>query len=156
MKTAIVTGASGNLGQAVTKKLMDAGYRIIGTVIPNDPVVMDFPAEQFEKIVVDLTSEEDAQKFVDSVAEKYKSIDVAVLTVGGFAMGKMADTKTGDVQKLWLNFNTACPPLKRVNGGAMLRREHRHRFFSGFYSRPQPQRLGPMAFGSTIGNGGGR
>jgi len=108
MKTAIVTGASGNLGQAVTKKLMDAGYRIIGTVIPNDPVVMDFPAEQFEKIVVDLTSEEDAQKFVDSVAEKYKSIDVAVLTVGGFAMGKMADTKTGDVQKQYrLNFETA-------------------------------------------------
>ena len=107
MKTAIVTGASGNLGQAVVKKLIDAGYRTIGTVIPNDPVAMDFPAEKFEKVVVDLTSEGDAQKFVDSVAEKHKGVDVAVLTVGGFAMGKIAETKTSDIQKQYrLNFET--------------------------------------------------
>ena len=107
MKTAIVTGASGNLGQAVVKKLIDAGYRTIGTVIPNDPVTMDFPAEQFEKVVVDLTSEDDAQKFVDSVIEKHDRIDVAILTVGGFAMGKIAETKTSDVQKQYrLNFET--------------------------------------------------
>jgi NAD(P)-dependent dehydrogenase (short-subunit alcohol dehydrogenase family) len=107
MKTAIVTGASGNLGQAVVKKLIDAGYRTLGTVIPNDPVSMDFPAEQFEKVVVDLTSEDDAQKFVDSVADKHKRIDVAILTVGGFAMGKIAETKTSDIQKQYrLNFET--------------------------------------------------
>ena len=107
MKTAIVTGASGNLGQAVVKKLIDAGYRTIGTVIPNDPVTMDFPAKQFEKVVVDLTSEDDAQKFVDLVAEKHERIDVAILTVGGFAMGKIAETKTSDVQKQYrLNFET--------------------------------------------------
>ena len=107
MKTAIVTGASGNLGQAVVKKLIDAGYRTIGTVIPNDPVTMDFPAKQFEKVVVDLTSEDDAQKFVDSVIEKHDRIDVAILTVGGFAMGKIAETKTSDVQKQYrLNFET--------------------------------------------------
>lgn len=107
MKTAIVTGASGNLGQAVVKKLIDAGYRTIGTVIPNDPVTMGFPAEQFEKVVVDLTSEDDAQKFVDSVIEKHDRIDVAILTVGGFAMGKIAETKTSDVQKQYrLNFET--------------------------------------------------
>ena len=38
MKTAIVTGASGNLGQAVVKKFIDEGYKVIGTIIPNDQV----------------------------------------------------------------------------------------------------------------------
>jgi len=107
MKTAIVTGASGNLGQAVIKKLIDRGFIVIGTVIPNDPVSMDLPVEKFEKVVVDLMNEDAAQKFIDSVWVKYKSIDVAVLTVGGFAMGKIAETKTSDVQKQYrLNFET--------------------------------------------------
>ena len=108
MKTAIVTGASGNLGQAVVKKFIAEGYKVIGTIIPNDPVPMDFSAEQFEKVVVDLMSEEDSAKFINYVIEKYKSIDASVLTVGGFAMGKIADTSTADIMKQYkLNFETA-------------------------------------------------
>ena len=108
MKTAIVTGASGNLGQAVVKKFIAEGYKVIGTIIPNDPVPMDFPSEQFEKVVVDLINEEDSAKFINYVIEKYKSIDAVVLTVGGFAMGKVADTSTADIMKQYkLNFETA-------------------------------------------------
>jgi len=108
MKTAIVTGASGNLGQAVVKKFIDEGYYVIGTVIPNDAIPINFPADKFEKVVVDLMSEEDAQKFIDSVISKHESIDAAILTVGGFAMGKIADTKTADIMKQYkLNFETA-------------------------------------------------
>ena len=107
-KIAIVTGSSGNLGQAVVKKFIDGGYKVVGTVIPNDPVPMDFPADRFEKAVVDLMSEEDSQKFVADVISKYGSVDAAVLTVGGFAMGKIADTSSTDVMKQYkLNFETA-------------------------------------------------
>lgn len=107
-KVAIVTGASGNMGQAVIRKFIGEGLRVVGTVIPNDSVPMDFPAGQFEKIVVDLMSEEDAQKFIDSVISKYKTIDAVVLTVGGFAMGGIAETKTADIGKQFkLNFETA-------------------------------------------------
>ncbi len=105
---AIVTGASGNLGQAVIKKFTDEGYFVIGTVIPNDTIPIDFPAEKFEKVIVDLMNEDDAQKFIESVIAKHGSIDVAVLTVGGFAMGKITDTKTSDIAKQYkLNFETA-------------------------------------------------
>jgi len=107
MNIVVVTGASGNLGQAVVKKFITEGYKVIGTIIPNDPTPMDYPADRFEKVVVDLMKEEDAQKFIDSVIDKYGSVDVAVLTVGGFAMGKIADTKTSDVLKQYrLNFET--------------------------------------------------
>lgn len=108
MKTAIVTGASGNMGQAVIKKFIDEGYKVIGTVIPNDPVPMDFPEDKLDKAVVDLMSEEDSAKFIASVISKYGSLDAAVLTVGGFAMGSVAETKTSDIAKQYkLNFETA-------------------------------------------------
>jgi len=107
-KTVIITGASGNLGQAVIKKFIAEGYFVIGTVIPNDPVAPDYPTDSFEKFVVDLLSEEDSQKFVESVVSKHGCIDVAVLTVGGFAAGKIAETKTTDIGKQYkLNFETA-------------------------------------------------
>lgn len=108
MKTVIVTGASGNMGYAVVKKFIHEGYLVIGTIIPNDPVAMDFPADKFEKVIVDLMREDDSQKFVESVAEKHGSIDAAVLTVGGFAIGAIAETKTADILKQYkLNFETA-------------------------------------------------
>jgi NAD(P)-dependent dehydrogenase (short-subunit alcohol dehydrogenase family) len=104
----IITGASGNLGQAVVNKFIAEGYKVIGTVIPNDPVPMNFPSDKFEKVVVDLMNEEDTEKFISSVIDKYKSIDAAVLTVGGFAMGKIADTSAADIMKQYkLNFETA-------------------------------------------------
>ena len=108
MKTAIVTGASGNMGQAVVKKLIDEGYKVIGTIIPNDPVPIDFPADKFDKVVVDLMSEDESAKFVNDIVSKYGSVVAAVLTVGGFAMGSVAETKTSDITKQYkLNFETA-------------------------------------------------
>ena len=108
MKTIIVTGASGNLGQAVVSKFLAEGYNVVGTVIPNDPVVMDISNPKFEKAVVDLMNEEEAGKFVESVISKQGSVEAAILTVGGFAMGKVVETKTSDVLKQYkLNFETA-------------------------------------------------
>ncbi|HRI21074.1 MAG TPA: SDR family NAD(P)-dependent oxidoreductase [Panacibacter sp.] len=108
MKTAIVTGASGNMGYAVVKKFIEEGYFVIGTVIPDDPVAMDFPTNKFKKVIVDLMNEADAQKFVELVVEKHGSVDATILTVGGFAMGHIAETKTADIMKQYkLNFETA-------------------------------------------------
>lgn len=108
MKTAIVTGASGNMGQAVIKKFITEGYKVIGTIIPNDPVPLELPSEKLEKVVVDLMSEDDSEKFINNIIAKYGSVDAAVLTVGGFAMGSVVETKTSDIAKQYkLNFETA-------------------------------------------------
>lgn len=107
MKTAIVTGASGNLGQEVVKKFIAEGYKVVGTA-HSDTDTIDFPANQFEKVVVDLMNEDDAQRAVNDVVSKCGGVDAAVLTVGGFAMGHIADTKTSDIMKQYkLNFETA-------------------------------------------------
>lgn len=108
MKTAIVTGASGNLGQAVVKKFLEEGYNVIGTIIPNDPVSIDIDDPRFEKVIVNLMDEENAQQFIGSVINKHGTIDAAILTIGGFATGKIAETKIADMQKQFkLNFETA-------------------------------------------------
>ncbi len=108
MKTAIVTGASGNMGQAVIKKLLSEGFHVTGTVIPNDPVKLDIHHQHFETATADLMNETSAMDFVNAVAEKQGSIDAVVLTVGGFAMGSVTETKAADILKQYkLNFETA-------------------------------------------------
>jgi NAD(P)-dependent dehydrogenase (short-subunit alcohol dehydrogenase family) len=108
MKTAVVTGASGNLGQAVIRKFLSEGYNVIGTVVPNDPVALNISDAKFEAVIADLINEESSQQFVSTMIEKYGQIDAAILTVGGFAMGNIAETKTADILKQYkLNFETA-------------------------------------------------
>ena len=108
MKTALVTGASGNLGQEVIRKFISEGYNVVGTVIPNDPVTIEINRDRFEKVVADLMSEDDAQRLASSVISRYGQVDAAILTVGGFAMGNISETKTSDILKQYkLNFETA-------------------------------------------------
>jgi NADP-dependent 3-hydroxy acid dehydrogenase YdfG len=106
-KIAIITGASGNLGQSVVKKFIDEGFNVVGTVhkyIPSEGL----QAGNYHPIELDLMNEDDSQKLVSDAIVKYGSIDVAVLTAGGFAMGDIAATKTNDIYKQYqLNFETA-------------------------------------------------
>src|SRR5665213_473512 len=106
-KTVIVTGASGNLGQAVIKEFIDKNYNIIGTV-HNKQNEKIYSENNVEEVEVDLLQEEDCQRFVEEIVTKNKVIDVAVLTAGGFAAGDIAKTKSSDIAKQYqLNFETA-------------------------------------------------
>ncbi len=108
MKTAIVTGASGNLGSSIVKKFIKEGYFVTGTILHDNKSNPDFTSDSFEKIVVDLDDENDSQKFVEQIVAKNTNIDVAVLTVGGFTKGSVADTTTSDIKNQYqLNFETA-------------------------------------------------
>lgn len=131
MKTVIITGAAGNLGQAVLNKFLAEGYRVAGTVIHEEPGKDIKTNPLFEKFAVDLMDEEKAGQFVESVISKYGTIDAAVLTVGGFAMGKMADTRTADIVKQTrLNFETAYN-IARPVFVQMIRQNSGHIFLAG-------------------------
>jgi NAD(P)-dependent dehydrogenase (short-subunit alcohol dehydrogenase family) len=134
VKTAIVTGASGNMGQAIVKRFIKEGYKVIGTIIPNEPLPLDFPADRFEKVVVDLMNEDESAKFVSSVISKYNSIDAAVLTVGGFALGTVIETNTSDITKQYkLNFETTYT-IARPVFAQMMKQKNGRIFIMG--SRP--------------------
>ena len=106
-KTIIITGAGGNLGKAVAKKFMDEGYTVVGTVHSKSNAT-NSAKNSFEEVKIDLLNEESCKKFVQDVVAKNGNIDVAVLTAGGFVMGNIDSTTTGDIYKQYqLNFETA-------------------------------------------------
>lgn len=108
MKTVLVTGASGNMGQALVKKFLEEGYSVSGTFVPNDPVQQGIDHPDFEAITVNLQEEAEASDMVTELLERKGKIDAAVLTVGGFAMGDIAATGSKDIlQQYRLNFETA-------------------------------------------------
>jgi NAD(P)-dependent dehydrogenase (short-subunit alcohol dehydrogenase family) len=105
-KTAIITGSAGNLGQAVVKKMTATDYHVIGT-IHGKQEKNRHDEKDFEEIELDLLNEEGCRKFVEEAVAKNKTIEVAVLTAGGFAMGNIMSTKTSDIFKQYqLNFET--------------------------------------------------
>ncbi len=107
-KVIVVTGASGNMGQAVVKEFLVKGNTVVGTIMPGDPVKFDMGSQPFFTEEADLSNEQAAQTAVYKIIKERGTIDVAVLTVGGFAMGKIAETSVADIQKqVHLNFETA-------------------------------------------------
>jgi NAD(P)-dependent dehydrogenase (short-subunit alcohol dehydrogenase family) len=81
---------------------------VIGTVIPNDPVKLDISDKNFEISTADLMSEAASEKFVAGTINNHATIDAAVLTVGGFAMGDIQGSTIADISKQFkLNFETA-------------------------------------------------
>jgi NAD(P)-dependent dehydrogenase (short-subunit alcohol dehydrogenase family) len=108
MKTVIITGANGNLGTAVTKEFLDKNYRVLATVANENEIREIQPNQNLEISAVNLTSEKDANEFVQKSIQKYGTIDGALLLVGGFAMGELSETSGEDLHKqIALNFETA-------------------------------------------------
>lgn len=109
-QTAIITGAAGNLGQAVVKNFLDHGLTIVATVLPHENErVKDFennPA--FQKYEVDVTDEKAAKQFIQQIVQKNGTIDVSALLVGGFAMGNLKETEGSQLKQMFaLNFESA-------------------------------------------------
>jgi NAD(P)-dependent dehydrogenase (short-subunit alcohol dehydrogenase family) len=108
MKTVIITGANGNLGTAVTREFLNKGYQVVATVV-TEAMKTEIPAEErLDVQVVDLSNETAAAGFVQNVIDTYKTVDAALLLVGGFAAGDITNTSVSDIDKqVSLNFKTA-------------------------------------------------
>jgi NAD(P)-dependent dehydrogenase (short-subunit alcohol dehydrogenase family) len=104
----IITGANGNLGTVVTEHFLNAGYRVVATVV-KESEKNDLPRhENLEAQVVNLAKEGEASDFIASVIQKHGRVGAALMLVGGFAMGNIAATPYADIEKqLSLNFATA-------------------------------------------------
>lgn len=108
MKTVLITGANGNLGTAVTLHFLEKGYQVVATVFAEN-MLSDLPSHECLDVkVVDLGNEAATGLFIESVIDRYKKLDAALMLVGGFAMGDLAATATAAIQKqIALNFETA-------------------------------------------------
>lgn len=106
MKLAVVSGASGNLGQAVVTYFLNKSYHVIGLVHRKE--TKENTLENYQKLVVDLMDEKATQVCINTILKEYNKIDIAVLTAGGFKSGSIEKTFAEDLQQQYnLNFLTA-------------------------------------------------
>jgi NAD(P)-dependent dehydrogenase (short-subunit alcohol dehydrogenase family) len=104
MKTVIITGASGNLGTAVTNLFLEKGYQVVATAGKESAI----KHQHFDARPVDLTDEAAAADFVQQTVDKYGQVHAALLLVGGYAAGNIEGTSGEDISRqIALNFNTA-------------------------------------------------
>ncbi|WP_080054026.1 SDR family NAD(P)-dependent oxidoreductase [Spirosoma aerolatum] len=106
MKTILITGASGGLGQDVVAYLHEQGYSILATV------GSDRHRDAFKELpnvatsVLNVVDEKGVADYL--VAHQSIHIQAAVLLVGGFAMGNLQETTPDLIQKMVdINFLSA-------------------------------------------------
>ena len=91
-RVVVVTGAAGNLGQAVARAFQAAGARLVLVDRAPDRLPRLYPelagsAEHFLATSVDLTDEEKVRAMVAQALERLGRIDVLVNAAGGYRAG---------------------------------------------------------------------
>jgi NAD(P)-dependent dehydrogenase (short-subunit alcohol dehydrogenase family) len=113
-KHAIVTGAAGNLGQAVTSAFLDIGFTVHAIISPRNKISNIKRTGLFIH-QLDLMSENEALKIINNIIIGIESIDLVIMTVGGFTPGRLQDVTLTDIEKMYrLNFITAFNVAKVV------------------------------------------
>jgi NAD(P)-dependent dehydrogenase (short-subunit alcohol dehydrogenase family) len=107
MKHILVTGATGNLGKAVTIRFLEEGHRVTALISHrHDPGFMKH--DRLRVLQADLEKEKEAEQAISQAVDGKMALDMGVLTVGGFAMGRLPDTTDKELEKMYrLNFLTA-------------------------------------------------
>ncbi|MFM9838736.1 MAG: SDR family oxidoreductase [Cyclobacteriaceae bacterium] len=107
MKNILITGASGNVGKAAVENFLAEGHRVIATVTPGKGLGYETKEKVFT-YEADLTNEKSVNDAIGKIIADHKTIDIAILTVGGFALGTIETTDSVALQRMMsLNFNTA-------------------------------------------------
>lgn len=106
----MVTGATGNLGSAVTRAFVEAGARIVALDRDHDKQATMHPElAQTERHwlagPVDLTAADEVQAAMAQAAARFGRIDVLVNTVGGFRAGKRVHETAVETWDLMMELN---------------------------------------------------
>ena len=102
MKTALVTGASGGIGQAIAKALAKQGMRVI--VSYNTGCAEAFKlAEDIgaEALMADISDEESVNKMAAEIEKKYGGVDVLVNNAGISMQKMLCDTTSADWDRIF-------------------------------------------------------
>jgi NAD(P)-dependent dehydrogenase (short-subunit alcohol dehydrogenase family) len=113
-KIAIITGAKGGLGTAVTKTFLAAGAKVIG--VSRSIQQTDFADAGFVAMPAELSSGEAARALADDIKKRFQRIDVLVHLVGAFAGGApVASTDDATLEHMLdLNLRSAFHMIRTV------------------------------------------
>lgn len=112
MKNVLVTGSTGTLGEELIKTLSKNNYNVIAHYHTNEIKVQKLKKQlpNIEFIKADLTNEEEINKMVDKIIEKYKHIDI-LINNAAFYQDEALEEKTKETFMKVLDVNLIAPFL---------------------------------------------
>jgi NAD(P)-dependent dehydrogenase (short-subunit alcohol dehydrogenase family) len=105
-KVALITGASGGLGNFVTEAFLAAGATVVGVARSIQPSAFADP--KFVAMPADLSRGEATKEMVEAAIQRFEKIDMLVHVMGGFAGGVIDDTDDATWDKM-MNLNLRSP-----------------------------------------------
>ncbi|MFO7821129.1 MAG: glucose 1-dehydrogenase [Lentisphaeria bacterium] len=133
-KVAIVTGGSCGIGRAAVELLAREGATVVATDIQDEEggkAVKKLVAEGYSALYehLDVTSEQETERLMKGVREKYGHIDVLVNNAGIAGVNKPTDEITVDewqavmdvnVKGVFLGTKHAVPYMRQAGGGSII------------------------------------
>ncbi|MBX2913465.1 MAG: SDR family NAD(P)-dependent oxidoreductase [Cyclobacteriaceae bacterium] len=107
MAKVLITGAGGALGKACVTGFLEEGHDIIAILSPGKE--LPYPTRSPISVYnADITDEMATRKVLEQVLEAHGPINIALLLVGGFAMGTIDTADGAGIREMIrLNFETA-------------------------------------------------
>jgi NAD(P)-dependent dehydrogenase (short-subunit alcohol dehydrogenase family) len=127
-RVALVTGADGGLGAAVTAAFLEAGARVAG-VSRAGPGLPPGAGERFLSVRADLAVAGQAERAAAAVLDRFQRLDVVAHLVGGFEGGSPVAGTSDDTWRRMLDVNltsafyvarATVPILERAGRGRFL------------------------------------
>ena len=126
-KTVVVTGASGNLGRAITKRFSDEGANVVAidrTSLKHSELIQELGADRTLALTADVTKLESFEPAIQEGAKRFGGIDVLISNVGNAILKPFATTTLDDWEHLiavnatsgFLGAKIALPYLKESQG----------------------------------------
>ena len=106
MKSAVVTGASGGMGQAITRALIRDGNFVIGLDIKEQGE--SFDSNKYRHLIVDLTKADEIERTFSEIENKFGGVDALVNNAGNCYLSDFPDIPAGEFDlQMAVNFSSA-------------------------------------------------
>jgi NAD(P)-dependent dehydrogenase (short-subunit alcohol dehydrogenase family) len=123
-KVAIVTGAAGGVGSAVTRRLVDGG----ASVVASDLRSLGDAADGVLEVRGDASQTETADRAVETALERFGRVDILVNNAGHIVYKTILDTSDEDwdrvmavnVRSMFVHCRAVIPVMQRNGGGAIV------------------------------------
>jgi NAD(P)-dependent dehydrogenase (short-subunit alcohol dehydrogenase family) len=106
-RTVVITGAAGNLGQALAKGFAAAGANVVLVDLDANRLKSAFGADSEKRSLVaaNLLKREEAQRAIDVARQRFRKIDVLCNIAGGFRMGEAVHETSDETWDFLFNLN---------------------------------------------------
>ncbi|MCR5703104.1 MAG: SDR family NAD(P)-dependent oxidoreductase [Eubacterium sp.] len=116
MKTVLLTGVSGGIGEAIAKKLLEQNYFVLGVSYTNRDFgkCLEESAPNFKSYQCDLSDFDAAQALLEQIHQDGYSLDYLINNAGVSIVGLLQDLTRSDWEFLWNTNVTSALALSRA------------------------------------------